>query len=792
MRKIVNLFVGLLFLFNISLSYASQWSSHFSYTDCFQLTETSDHWVGATSTGLIMVAKEDNSISTYTKVNGLSDFGITSVRGVGNYLFVGYNNGNIDVIENNKVHNINDVKLVQGIVSKKINSFHLKDDLLYCATDFGILKIDLLKKEIKDTYYIGENASYLIVNKLTDDDEYLYAATENGLFRSLIDAPDIHIYTAWEQISSDNDNYINVDIFESGIFAVKESVVSGKIEKGVEKYLDGSPVPLSLPSNFISADVFDDLLYLVFKNSIEIYDANINEIKTIDNGKLSEQNISSDFVAVRKSNNKYIIADNSNGLLIYDNSWSKFLPMGPISNTVWKIKYIEDNLWVFPGGITTAWNKDNRIAYASVLTTKGWRELSHQSGFWGERSRDLVDIAYNQKYPQYLFVNSYGSGAFEIGVDGDNFQLKNHYFITEGGLQNISNNVTSQNVRVASTHIDDNGYFWLTNGGVANVLVAFDLKNEKWYNFDYGAISKISRFDNFISLANGDKWLICHERSNEGLFVLQTNGDLDNPSNHIYKSFMNPSLDDDKRNKGQILIVDSDGEEVTKIVNSLVEDKNGHLWLGTDRGILINYQPQQVFNQETPIFSRIKVPRNDGTDYADYLFENDVINIIAVDAANRKWVGTQEIGAILVSSDGQKIIEEFNVNNSPLPSNFVKTITIDNKTGEVYFGTDNGIVSYRGVAIEGQDTLDNVIAYPNPVRPGYEGDVTIKGLMDNSSVKITDVAGNLVYETVANSGQVFWNRKNLYGNDVKTGIYLIFVASEGGESSCVTKIAIIK
>ncbi len=792
MRKIVNLFVGLFLLFNISQSYASQWSSHFSYTDCFQLTETSDYWVGATSTGLIMVAKEDNSISTYTKVNGLSDFGITSVRGVGNYLFVGYNNGNIDVIENNKVHNINDLKLVQGIVSKKINSFHLKDYILYCATDFGILKIDLLKKEIKDTYYIGENASYLIVNKLTDDDEYLYAATENGLFRSLIDAPDIHIYTAWEQISSDNDNYINVDVFESGIFAVKESVVSGKIEKGVEKYYDGSPVSLSLPSNnFISADVFDDLLYLVFKNSIEIYDANINEIKTIDNSKLSEQNISSDFVAVRKSNNKYIIADNSNGLLIYDNNWSKFLPMGPISNAVWNITFVDDKLWVLPGGITTAWNNENIAASASVLTSKGWEHLLRVSHFGGGASRDFVGIAHNNKFPEYLFINSYGSGVFQMDVDGHDISMKNHFLTTEGGLENIFDN-DSHFVRVATSCIDDNGVLWMTNSSVDKMLVAYDIKQNKWYSFSYGAVSGLARTNNILALSNGDIWFVSNLSPSQGLFALRTNNDLVNTDNHIYKSFMNPSLDDDKRNKGQILIVDSDGEEVTKIVNSLVEDKNGHLWLGTDRGILINYQPQQVFNQETPIFSRIKVPRNDGTDYADYLFENDVINIIAVDAANRKWVGTQEIGAILVSSDGQKIIEEFNVNNSPLPSNFVKTITIDNKTGEVYFGTDNGIVSYRGVAIEGQDTLENVIAYPNPVRPGYEGDVTIKGLMDNSSVKITDVAGNLVYETVANSGQVFWNRKNLYGNDVKTGIYLIFVASEDGESSCVTKIAIIK
>jgi ligand-binding sensor domain-containing protein len=193
-----------------------------------------------------------------------------------------------------------------------------------------------------------------------------------------------------------------------------------------------------------------------------------------------------------------------------------------------------------------------------------------------------------------------------------------------------------------------------------------------------------------------------------------------------------------------------------------------------------------------PVFTRIKIYRNDGSNVADYLLEKEVVTCIAVDAGNRKWFGTQGSGVYLMSADGTKAVSSFNTQNSPLPSNYISSLVIDHETGEVIIGTDKGIVALRGSATEGKENFGNIYAFPNPVRPDYSGIITIAGLMTQSNIKITDVAGNLVYETTSVGGQALWNGTNLWGEKVKSGVYLVFVASEDGTESGVTKIAIIR
>ncbi|HKL71546.1 MAG TPA: two-component regulator propeller domain-containing protein, partial [Marinilabiliaceae bacterium] len=275
-----------------------------------------------------------------------------------------------------------------------------------------------------------------------------------------------------------------------------------------------------------------------------------------------------------------------------------------------------------------------------------------------------------------------------------------------------------------------------------------------------------------------------------GLFIWNDNNTPEDESDDYYKSSIPPSNDQDKRNVGQVLLIDRNGEEVTNTIFSMVEDNNRQIWLGTDKGVLVNYQPSSVFSQDVPTFSQIKIPRDDG--YADYLLGGDAVSAIAVDAGNRKWLRTQGSGVILVSPDGTKQLESFDVTNSALPSNFITAITIDDRTGEVFFATSEGVVSYKGRATQGAGSFSKIYAFPNPVRPDYSGTITITGLMTNSNVKITDTAGKLVFETTSVGGQAFWDGRSFHGIEVKSGVYLVFVASEDGKSSGVTKIAIIR
>lgn len=224
---------------------------------------------------------------------------------------------------------------------------------------------------------------------------------------------------------------------------------------------------------------------------------------------------------------------------------------------------------------------------------------------------------------------------------------------------------------------------------------------------------------------------------------------------------------------------------------SVAEDKNGKLWIGSLDGV-IEVDPAQVFNADFRC-NRIKVPRNDGTNYADYLLAGEQVNWISVDNANRKWIATQNSGLYLVSESGDKIIEHFTTENSPLPSNTVNTVEASKVDNMVYIGTNYGTIAYSSDASPAADNLDNVYAYPNPVRPDYSGWITVNGLMDNSLVKITDAQGSVLFQAQSEGGMVVWDGCNLAGERVKSGVYFVLASenSSGSNFSAVTKIMVI-
>jgi ligand-binding sensor domain-containing protein len=245
---------------------------------------------------------------------------------------------------------------------------------------------------------------------------------------------------------------------------------------------------------------------------------------------------------------------------------------------------------------------------------------------------------------------------------------------------------------------------------------------------------------------------------------------------------------DDKSMK--LVVMDTENEVVSTIY-SIAEDLEGNIWVGTDQGPLIYTNPEKVFDGELKA-SRIKIPRNDGTNLADYMLKTETITSISIDGANRKWLGTASSGAYLLSADGTTQIKNFNERNSPLFSNSIVSLAVDNKTGDVWFGTSKGIQSYRGNATTGEETFTKVYAYPNPVREDFTGNVTITGLIKDSQIRITDISGNLVYETISDGGQATWDLNTYTGKHVATGVYLIFCSSKDGTQSYVAKMLVIR
>lgn len=770
-----------------------EWQTHFAFNQAFEVVETPDRIIGATRLGLIILEKSDYSIHTLTKVNGLSDYFISalSYNATDRSVLIGYENGNIDLLKNNSTSNINDLKIKQLEGSKVINHFLADGEVTYVATDFGIMVINLQKNEISSTFFIGENASNLRVFQLAFDNEFLYAATEKGVRRVQREAPDKHIYEAWELLSQDQASYSHLLNFADGM-------VFSQGMKGASNtlmyYHDNHIQNLFTVNNFQKIVASDDQLIVVSNPNLQFYNSSFVPTEIIGNPIIADSSQTAAYrSALFDENGEIWAADHNNGLLNKKtgDAWDKYLPQGPISNQAHELKFSGENLWLVPGGLAAAWNNANIAGTISILSKTGWYYLTDQNNPLLKGSRDLLSITPHPENPDHLFVSSWGSGLFEVTLTDNKPEVIKHYFAMPNGLENIFDN-NSRFVRVATTAFDKNNTLWMTNSSVDNAIVAYSPREDKWQRYSYGAISDNMGMAPMLAASTGDMWLAIFRGNAKGLFVWNDNSTPWDQSDDVYRSVISQAADDDKRNQGQLLLWDDEGLPITNSIYSMAEDQNGHIWLGTDVGVVVQYQPYALFSTEKPVFSRIKIARKDGTSLADYLLDGQIVSSILVDPGNRKWLGTQGSGIYLVSPDGSRQINAFTTENSPLPSNYINSIAMNEKTGEIFIATGEGVVSYKGTATRASNDYSNIYAFPNPVRPDFGGNITITGLVAKTTVKITDVSGKLVYETNSIGGQAFWDGRNLWGEAVKSGVYLIFVASEDGSQSAVTKIAIIR
>ena len=300
-----------------------------------------------------------------------------------------------------------------------------------------------------------------------------------------------------------------------------------------------------------------------------------------------------------------------------------------------------------------------------------------------------------------------------------------------------------------------------------------------WFALNYPKSNNPTLGKIVISNLNPNQKWIPSARHTPGIFIWDDKGTLTDQS------------DDENTFLSSFNDIDNVGSKITPTnFFCLEQDKNGVFWAGTDIGPLLFYNPSRAFDEDYTC-SRVKIPRNDGTGLADYLLQNEKVKAIAIDGANRKWIGTETSGLYLMSENGQETIRHFTTSNSPLLSNNIMSLAINPISGEVFIGTNNGLISFQGDAAEGSNIYNNVYAYPNPVRENYNGIITITGLIAKTQVKITDLNGNLIYQTISNGSIATWNGKDVHGRKVNSGIYMAICANEDGTQSAITKIMVI-
>ncbi len=755
-----------------------KWKTHLAYNNASQVAQSTNKVYAVSEGALFSVDKADGGLSFYSKLTGLNGSNISKIKfnAASQELLIIYSNGNIDVIGNSGITNMPDLYNKQMSSGKTVNQIQFYQNKAYLACNFGIVVLNLDKKEVADTYYIGPNASEVAVLSTTIHNGTIYALSKSAVYKASAAETQLANYEFWSTASGlpGTGDFQNISSFGGKLILLR----GGKLYKQESNNTWTSFLSDITPTNFN-----------ISNNSLNIFSANETYlVDTLFNSKVVNGIANISDAEYDPSNHTYWFAANSLGVVSYKQlntetpTVSYFKPTGPAVNSPWNLTFAGKKLFVVPGGrwASQYLTDGNIMMYEnSTWTNINSKTIQDKTGY---PVTDLMNVAVDSTDSKHFFVTSYGTGLYEFK---DN-TFAHWYNNNNSNLETIIPTNPYQYIRLDGAVFDKQGNLFIANTGVANGIKV-RLSNGTWTQLNYpGAALKPTLGKILISNQNvNQKWVLSVRSSPAGICVFNDNGTISDQTDDkttFISAFIYPELN----NSGNTVYT----SKYPGSIYSIAQDHNGVIWVGTDIGPFLFNNTSKVFGDNYTC-SRVKIPRADSTNLADYLLSTEKIKAIAIDGANRKWLGTETSGVYLMSENGQKTVQHFTTSNSPLLSDNILSIAINPSTGEVFFGTDAGLVSYQSDASEAGDSFNNVHAYPNPVRPNYKGVITIAGLVEKAQVKITDINGNLVCETVSNGSLATWDGKDARGRRVNTGIYLVICASSDGTQNAITKILII-
>lgn len=745
-----------------------EWRTHFAYNNVNQITQSPNKVFAVSDGTLFSVDKRDGSKEFYSKINGLNGTIISRIKydDASKSLLIIYSNGNIDFLTENGVENLPDYFNKQMSVDKSVNHILFNGKQAYLSCNFGVLVLDDARREIKETYYIGANATEVKVLSTSIFQNNIYAASASDIYYASLSDPYLISYEHWKKMSAlPGSGSIKMLLnFGDNLILLRD----GKLYK---YGTDNVWTNLDVLNNYTNIVVAGDYLQCSTSTKNLLYNKQFTSVAI--------PNLTEIFDGLYDATSSlFWFAVGAKGLVQYNMSnatISEYIkPDGPAVNSPYNMRFAGQKLFVVQGG---RWDAQYNIpGLVMIYENNIWKNIDNQTiaTKTGKNVLDFTDIGIDPADNKHFFIPSFGTGLYEFKND----EFYKWYSPDNSPLQSFYAS-DYKYIRVEGSLYDEAGNLWLLNPSAKDNKIKILKPDGNWNAINDPNINTKHTFSApLISNVNKNQKWVLSLRVLPGVSIFDDNGTLDNANDDksiFYSSFTNP-----------------DGGDVIapSFYFCMAQDKNGVMWVGTSEGPLLFNNTNKAFDAGFTC-SKVKIPRNDGTNLADYLLEGEMIKAIAVDGANRKWIGTATSGVYLMSENGQETIHHFTAENSPLLSNAILSIAVNPQTGEVFFGTSNGLVSFQSDAAEGEDYFQQVHTYPNPVRENYDGLITITGLIDKTNVKITDLSGNLVVQTVSNGSIATWDGRNGYGKKVSTGVYVAVCVSPDGTQSTTTKILII-
>jgi len=730
-----------------------QWREHLNYQKAIQVVK-GDLIYTATNDAVFSI-DVNQEISRYHKVNGLSDIGIQQIGwdAQNSQLIIAYKNSNLDFLKGSITKNLSDIQRSTISGNKTINNIYSSMGTAYLSTGLGIILVNLNKYEIKDTWIIGNAGRQISVNGFTENNQFYFAASEEGIKRIGKNGLDPANYKNWENIAGPSIGTVSFIGFNNNQLIITKNDSVFVQENNQWKLLFQEP-NWKIIHTGISENKMTICLRTTTGNSKVIV---LNLAGNIEKTIAAPGVIS--FPSSALINNSLIwVADQFGGLSSFGNNTERYIPNGPQGISNGEFAFYNQTLFQAAGSVNNAWNyqfnKEGILQFKEGL----WSNIGAFNTPLLDTALDMITLAVDPTNG-ILWAGSYGGGL--IKQNNNQFQI---FKQNNSSLQAAIGDLGSY--RVSGLAFDKKKNLWISNYGAPQAL-KLKTADDKWFGFTIpfnlteNAVAQIIA-DDFNQL-----WI--QSPKGNGLIYYNYGNNIETAGDDQWKLF--------KQGAGN-------GNLPSNNVLSILKDKDNSIWVGTDDGIGI------IYCSDNPLGScEATLPIIQQDQFAGFLFKGEQIQCMALDGANQKWIGTQN-GVWLLSSDAKKIIHHFTVTNSPLLSNDIKKIGIDPITGEVYFATFSGLCSYRAMATEAITEKSNILVFPNPVPPQYNGQIAIRGLAENTLIKITELNGRLVYQTRSLGGQAVWNGRDYVGNKIASGIYLVLAKDGKGNENIVTKIVI--